>query len=627
MAQRDKIEEKLKWKLEDIYPSGKEWEDDYSKLEGMFELIPDIKNKLTKNAMCMMKSLKLAEEMEHIAANLFVYARMRRDEDNRLAKYQAMVARATEISVRLSSALSFINPDLLSLKKGVIEDYVKRSKGGTYCKRGRAVKKCGKGGKCSGCGSNVKDKSILGLLDYGFTLKEVVRFKKHVLSEKEEKLLSMTGEMAGAPRDIFGMLNDADMKFGAITNEQGKRVTLTHGSYIVLMQSEDRTVRQRAYKALYKTYRQHGNTLATSYAASVKKDIFYARAKKYPSAIERALFSDNVPVALYGKLISIVRENLATMHRYVDIRKSVLKLDDIYMYDIYAPLVADVKEEYGFDRSMRLVKQGLSVLGKDYANLLKKSLSERWIDVVETPGKTSGAYSWGVYGVHPYVLLNHRGDLDSVFTIAHELGHAMHTHYSNKTQPESKAGYTIFVAEVASTVNEILLTRYLLDTIKQKKLRLYVLNHYLDQFRTTVVRQTMFAEFEKMTHGNTENGLPLTMESLCGMYGNLNAEYHGEVMRRDEDIAFEWSRIPHFYNAFYVYKYATGFSCAVKIASDILSGKPGAVDNYISFLSSGGSGHPLDLLKIADVDLLDGEPVKVCMNEFSRALTEFEGEL
>ena len=597
MAQREKIDEKYKWKLEDIYTTNKDWEKDFIKLEGMFADVPKIKENLTKSAKGLLSALLRIERMEHIAANLFVYARMRRDEDNANAAYQAMAQRATELNVRLSAALSFMNPDLLAMEKGVLERWLKKAD---------------------------EKPALSGLKNYDFMLRELLRSKKHVLSAKEEKLLSMSGELAGAPRDIFTMLNNADLRFGGVVGEKGRRVPLTHGSFIVLMQSADRNVRKRAYEKMYQVYKQNINTIGTAYAASVKKDIFYARARKFKRAIDRPLFSDNVPVSLYDNLIGAVHKSLPVMHRYVALRKKILNVDELCMYDIYAPLVANVTNEYPFDKAMTMVKQGLAPLGKEYAALIDAALAERWIDVQETPGKTSGAYSWGVYGVHPYVLLNHRGDLDSVFTIAHELGHAMHSHYSNANQPEAKAGYTIFVAEVASTVNEILLTHYLLGTVKAKKQRQYILNHYLDQFRTTVMRQTMFAEFEKMTHGSAEAGMPLTHASLCDMYGDLNARYYGKDMQRDEFITYEWARIPHFYNAFYVYKYATGFSCAVQIASDILSGKKDAVSQYIGFLSSGGSGHPLDLLKLAGVNLASGGPVEVCMREFENALAEFE---
>lgn len=595
---REQIETQYKWKLEDLYASDEAWEKDFIKLEESFEQIPAIRKTLTKDAKSLGGALVAMEEMEHIAGNLYVYARMRRDEDNGNAKYQGMTSRAMDINVRLSSALSFVSPMLLKQKESVLKGYIKE-----------AEKKSKKGNL---------------LVDYDFMLKELLRARKHVLSAKEEKLMSSLAEVAGAPKDIFTMLNNADLDFGKVKGEDDKMVPLTHGSYIVLMQSQDRDVRRRAYTKLYETYKNNINTISAAYAASVKKDVVYSRVKKYGSALERALFGDKVPVSLYDNLIETVHDNLDIMYRYLTLRKKILGVDELHMYDIYAPLVKDVKTEYSYGDAMKMVKDGLKVLGKDYGKLLGRAQKERWIDVYETPGKTSGAYSWGTYGVHPYVLLNHRGDLDSVFTIAHELGHAMHSWYSNQNQPEAKAGYTIFVAEVASTVNEILLTRHMLDTVRDGELRKYILNHYLDQFRTTVLRQTMFAEFEKLTHAALENGQPLTHESLNGMYGGLNALYHGKGMKEDDTIVYEWSRIPHFYNAFYVYKYATGFSCAVAIAQDILSGKKNAVDNYIKFLSAGGSDHPLNLLKIAGVDLAGGGPVEACMKEFERALGEFE---
>ncbi len=620
---RDQIDSRYKWVLEDIYPSDEAWEADYKKLEGLFSEIPHIRKTLTKDEKSLAAALESIEAMEHIAGNLFVYARMRRDENNANTTYQAMTARAMDLNVRLGSALSFVSPALLALKDGVLEGYIRDA--GQHCKKDRDPKTCKKGGKCNKCDNNVKGNKKLA--PYDFMLRELIRGKKHVLSPKEEKLLSMTAEMAGAPKDIFSMLDNADMKYGTVKDADGKEVELSHGKYIVMMQSPDREVRKNTYETYYQSYKDMINTIAATYSSSVKKDVFYARSRNYGSAIEKSLFSDNVPVSLYDNLIETIHKNLPTMYRYVDVRKRALGIDDLAMYDIYTPLVKEDHGEYSYEQSMDIVKEGLAVLGEEYGNLLQQAQDTGWIDVYETPGKTSGAYSWGVYGVHPYVLLNHRGDLDSVFTIAHELGHAMHTYHSNKHQPEAKAGYEIFVAEVASTVNEILLTHHLLGTVKEPGARRYVLNHYLDQFRTTVVRQTMFAEFEKMTHAAVEEGEALTHESMCTMYGDLNALYYGPQVVRDDTISFEWARIPHFYNAFYVYKYATGFSCAVKIASDILSGKKNAVRDYIRFLSSGGSDYPLELLKIAHVDLASGEPVDVCMQEFGKALDEFEQTL
>ena len=612
---REQIDKRYKWTLEDIYATDEAWEQDYKRLEKLMEDIPSLQKTLTKDEKSLAAALAAIEKMEHIAGDLFVYARMRRDEDNANAAYQARAARAMDLNVRLGSALSFVSPALLALKPGVLEGYIGAAV--PHCKKGRDPKTCKKGGHCSKCSNHTHGNRQLA--PYDFMLKELVRSKKHVLSKK-----SMAADISGAPKDIFTMIDNADLKFGSVKDADGKDVQLSHGKYIVMMQSPDRAVRKNTYETYYQSYKDMINTISAAYAASVKKDVFYARARKFGSALEKSLFSDNVPVSLYDNLIETIHKNLPTMYRYVDVRKKALGLSDLAMYDIYTPLAKETHGEYSYEQSMELVKKGLAVLGGEYGALLQEAQDGGWIDVYETPGKTSGAYSWGVFGVHPYVLLNHRGDLDSVFTIAHELGHAMHTYHSNKNQPEAKAGYEIFVAEVASTVNEVLLTHYLLETEQDADARRYILNHYLDQFRTTVVRQTMFAEFEKLTHAAVEAGEALTHESMCKMYGDLNALYYGPQIARDDTISYEWARIPHFYNAFYVYKYATGFSCAVKIASDILSGKKDAVRDYIRFLSSGGSDYPLELLKLAHVDLAGGEPVEVCMQEFAKALGEFE---
>ena len=419
------------------------------------------------------------------------------------------------------------------------------------------------------------------------------------------------------------MLNNVDLSFGSVKDESGARVKLTHGQYLKLMQSNDRRVRRAAYRTYYKAFAGMIHTIGSTYATSVKKDVFYANARGYESALAAELFADNVPTSLYHQLLEIVHEHLNSMYDYVALRKKILGLRNIRMYDIYAPLVSDVHLEYTYEQAYDLVCKALSPLGEDYIATLKEAFSSGWVDVFETPGRTSGAYSWGVYGTHPYVLLNHRGDLDSVFTIAHEMGHAMHTYYSNSALPYSKAAYTIFVAEVASTVNEILLTHYLLKTVSDEAVKKEILVNYLDQFRGTVFRQTMFAEFELLTHEMHERGEALTPVSLCEVYGKLNTLYYGPKMMQDDDICYEWARIPHFYNAFYVYQYATGFSCAVQIAGDILREGEPAARRYRAFLSSGGSDHPLELLKIANVDLISGEPIRACMQAFAQVLCEF----
>lgn len=580
---REEVDQKYKWKLEDIYATDADWEADFKKLEGEFGCISRIEKELTQSAESMAKSLKKIDELSLTMERLFVYARMRRDEDNSNAKYQAMTDRALGLSVRFSSLLAFVNPKLLEMDENTLRGYAGEHE---------------------------------GLADYRFMIRDLLRQKKHILSEKEEKLLAMSSDFSGGAHDIFTMLNNADLTFGDVDGQE-----LTHGSYIVLMQNKNRETRKKAYETYYQSFKDHINTIAAAYSTNVKKDIFYAKAREYDSALDKALFGDNVPKALYENLIKTVHDNLSVLHRYVDLKKRLLGLDEICMYDIYAPLVPDLKNDYSYEDAREMVLKGLKPLGEEYAGLLKASFDEGWIDVFENKGKTSGAYSWGVYGTHPFVLLNHRGDLDSVFTIAHELGHAMHSYYSNRNQPYATSGYTIFVAEVASTVNEILLTHYLLGN-STGDLRKYILNHYLDQFRTTVIRQTMFAEFEKITHEMAAAGQPLTPESLCNLYGDLNKKYYGPGMTYDDTITYEWSRIPHFYNAFYVYKYATGFSAAVQIAGDLLRNRNTGA--YKKFLSSGGSDYPLDELKIANVDLVGGEPVEACMRAFEKALDEFE---
>ena len=384
---RDQIEKQYKWVLEDIYPSDGAWEEDYAALEELMKGIPDIKKTLAKDAKSLAKALKAMEKMEHIAGNLFVYARMRRDENNSNTTYQAMTARAMDINVRLGSALSFVNPTLLALKPGVLEGYIESAK--DHCKHGRDPKTCKKGGHCKKSDNNVKGNDKLA--DYDFMLRELIRSREHVLSGKEEKLLSMSADIAGAPKDIFTMIDNADLKFGSVKDANGKRVALSHGKYIVMMQSPDREVRKNTYKTYYKSYQGMINTISAAYSASVKKDVFYARARKYGSALEKSLFSDNVPVSLYDNLIETIHKNLPTMYRYVDVRKKALKLDELYMYDIYTPLAEETHGEYSYEQSMEMVKQGLAVLGDDYASLLQEAQDTGWIDVYETPGKTSGA--------------------------------------------------------------------------------------------------------------------------------------------------------------------------------------------------------------------------------------------
>lgn len=586
---RSDINDKYKWNLRDIFTTDEAWEADFAKVQAMLPTLKDLKTGFTDSAKNLASALKKLDETALLCERLYTYAKMSRDEDNANAKYQAMTDRAMSLYVAVSGESSFVAPTLLKTDEETLESYIAEES---------------------------------ALADYAFMIRDIIRQKKHVLGESEEKILSMSADFASGARDIFTMLNNVDLKFGSIVKD-GEQINLTHAKYIKMMQDKERAVRKAAFDTYYNAFRGSINTIAAAYATSVKKDVFYAKVRGYGSALEKALFVDNVPVSLYDDLIAAVHNALPVMHDYVVTRQKLLGLNDIAMYDVYTPLVKDTDDKYSYEQAMDMTIEALAPMGDEYIGLLNRARNESWIDVFESDGKTSGAYSWGPYGTHPYVLLNHRDDLDSVFTIAHELGHALHSYYSEENQPYPMASYTIFVAEVASTVNEILLTRHLLETA-QGNLRKYVLNHYLDQFRTTVLRQTMFAEFEKISHAMCEAGEPLTQDNLSQKYAELNRLYYGDAMQTCDTIALEWARIPHFYNAFYVYKYATGFSAAVMIAAGIFEGKPGVLEAYKSFLKSGGSDYPLNLLKAAGVDFAGGAPVKSCMSTFAHALSEFK---
>jgi oligoendopeptidase F len=453
---------------------------------------------------------------------------------------------------------------------------------------------------------------------------ELMRQKPHILSEKEERLLAMAADLSMASGNIFSMLNNADIKFALIKDEEGKELELTKGRYGRFMESSDRRVRKEAFEALYASYSKLKNTLAATLSSSVRKDIFYARARNYPSALEAALDGDNVSPKVYERLIDSVHNNIDLMYKYIEIRKKMLGLAELHMYDIYTPLVKEYRMEIPYEKAKEIVVEALEPLGEEYVSVLQQGLAGGWIDVYENEGKTSGAYSWGCYESHPYVLLNYDNKLDDLFTLAHEMGHSMHSYYSNRNQPHLYSHYSIFVAEVASTVNESLLIDYLLKNCRESQEKLYLLNHYLEQFRGTVFRQTMFAEFERIIHDEVEKGGALNPETLSNIYRELNRFYYGPQMVLDQEIDMEWSRIPHFYSAFYVYKYATGFSAATALKEQILHGGTAALERYLEFLKSGSSDYPVNLLQKAGVDLNSPEPVDTALKYFSRLLKEVE---
>ncbi len=592
LPKREEIDSRYKWKLEDIYKNTELWEEDFKKARSLSREILKYKGRLAESADTLSACLKLCDELTSTNDMVFVYSKMKRDEDNSNHVYQALADRAMSLSTEVYAAISFIVPEIISIPENTLKGFINANK---------------------------------ELQLYRQHINEILRQKKHILSDSEEQLLAMSSEISHAPKDIFTMFNNADIKFPVIKDENGEDIEVTKGRYIKFLESKDRRVRQDAFHALYSSYGSTRNTLASTLSSNVKKNRFYATVRKYNSSLEASLDSDNISTGVYDSLIDTINKNLGLLHRYLKLRKKALKLDELHMYDLYVPIVDQPKKSILYEDALKLVEKGLQPLGSEYMGYLKQGLTSGWIDVFENEGKTSGAYSWGAYKVHPFVLLNFQGTINDVFTIAHEMGHALHSFYTNKTQPYIYSEYKIFVAEVASTVNESLLMNQMLSDTQDKKERSYLLNHYLEEFRGTVFRQVMFAEFEKIIHSKVEQGEALTPQEFCSIYTDLNSRYFGSEVVIDEDIAMEWSRIPHFYNSFYVYKYATGFSAATSLSQQILKEGAPAVSRYINFLSSGGSDYPLELLKKAGVDLSTPKPVQDALNVFENILAELEG--
>ncbi|MDR1319938.1 MAG: oligoendopeptidase F [Gracilibacteraceae bacterium] len=590
LRQRAEIAPRYKWDLSPIFADQAEWEKLFAATETLLAEGGSFHGRLTESPRRLLDCLLWADRIEANLEELYTFARMKRDEDNREAFYQGLTGRAMNLSVQAGSALSFIEPELLAAEDGAL----------------------------------AKLRAAPLLAPFGRTLDEIIRHKPHVLSPAEEKLLAETGEMAQGPGTVFSMLNDADIKFGEVEDEDGQKTELTKGSYIRFLESPRRSVREEAFRVLYRSYGAQVNTLAALYNASVKTDCFYARARRHPSALAAALFSADVPTVVYDNLITVVHEFLPVFYRYIALRQKALGLTDLRMYDMHTPLVPAARVFYTYEQARDVLSEAFLPLGEEYLTLLRRGFGENWIDVYESEGKTSGAYSWGTYASHPYVLLNYQDTLDSLFTLAHEMGHALHTWHSGANQPHHYAGYKIFVAEVASTLNETLLIRHLLSRAADKEQKAYLLNHYLDQFRGTVFRQTMFAEFEKLTHAAAEKGESLTAEMLSKEYRALNELYYGPAVTLDAEIDMEWARIPHFYNAFYVYQYATGFAAATALADGILREGAPAARKYLAFLSGGCSESPLALLQKAGVDMTGPEPVRRALEVFAAMTAELE---
>jgi oligoendopeptidase F len=589
---RDKVPDEYKWHLEDLYATDEDWDKDAAKLVQEVEKLKGLEGKLASSASSLLEALQLQDKLSETGSRLIVYARMHLDEDNTSAKYQGLTDKAMALAVQMESATAFLVPEILQIHEKTIESFFA---------------------------------SESGLQLYKFEIDEILRQKPHILSGKEEELLASMGEIAHAPQQIFTMYNNADMKFPTIKGDDGRDVEITHGRYITFLESTNRDVRKNAFEAVYSTYGKHRNTLAAIYGASVKKDVFFAKTHHYESARAAALEGDNVPLSVYDNLITAVHDSLPALHKYLELRKRVLGLDDLQLYDLYTPIVQNVDMKIPYEEARKTVQEAIGVLGSEYQKIATEGLSSGWVDVYETKGKRSGAYSWGAYPVHPYILLNYQETLDNMFTLAHELGHAMHTYFSYREQPYTYAHYTIFVAEVASTCNEALLMHHLLKNTEDKQKKALLLNHHLETIRGTVFRQTMFAEFEKLTHAHVEAGEALTPEWLCKTYYDLNQTYFGNACHVNQEIELEWARIPHFYNAFYVYKYATGLSAATALSERIIREGEPAIKDYLSFLQSGGSDYPINLLRKAGVDMESPEPVKATLSLFSRLVDELSG--
>lgn len=585
--ERNQVEQRFKWNMDDIFPSDEAWEKAYAEAEKEINF-SQYAGKLG-NRSDLLAFLKANDEFLKKVERVFLYASMKHDEDTRISKYTAYSSKCDALISKYSAELAFFEPELASQT----EEYLNPL---------------------------VADKDFS---DYDYTLKTLIKRKPHVIPEAEERLVALAGETLGSFSDIFSMIDNADLPLPEIELD-GKNVKLTHGTYGVILHSSDREKRKEAYEKYYGAYESLLNTITATYYGNVKKDVFLTRAYHYNSCLERALSSEDVNEVVYRNLLTAVKGSFPAMHRYIADRKKILGYDKLYFYDVYAPLVSDVEVRMEYDDAYDYVIKGLAPLGKEYQALLKRGHDERWIDVEETEGKRSGAYSTGCFGVHPYVLLNYKPTINEIFTVAHEMGHSLHTYFSSHNQPYAKSDYKIFVAEVASTVNEVLLLKFMLGDTDDINLRKYLLNYYLDTIRATLHRQTMFAEFEYEAHDMAEKGEPLTKELLCEIYGRIGKDYYGESIEHDFHISCEWARIPHFYRAFYVYKYSTGIITAMNIAHRILTEGEPAVKDYFKFLSSGSSSDPVSLLRLAGVDLESTAPFEFAMKEFADTLAEFE---
>ncbi len=590
LKKRSEVAVENTWKVEDLYPNDEAFLKDLDLLKSQIPQIQQYKGVFTQSAEKLLEFYKKNDELTYLTYRLIGYAGRMADVDTANSKYQGFMGSLYSTLVQLESASSFTAPELLALSDETLEKYY----------------------------SECKDLEL-----YRDAINETRRLKDHILSAREEELLAMAGDVLAAPDDINGMLNDADMVYPEITDAEGNKVRITHGNFIPLLESSDRRVRKETFEGLYSVYKQFRNTSAAILDSQTKGLLFMANAKKYESTLHCALDRTNVSVNVYHNLIDTVHKNFDKMHKYIRLRKKLMKLDELHMYDLYTPIVADADIKIPFEEAKQIVAEALKPLGEDYISVLKQGFENRWIDVYENEGKRSGAYSMGI-PVHPYVLLNYADTLDSMFTLIHEMGHALHSYFSFKNQPIVYSDYKIFVAEVASTCNEALLMRYLLNTTTDKVKRAYLINHFLEGFRTTLYRQTMFAEFELKINEMTARGEKLTADELNKIYRQLNIDYYGEDIVVNEQIDIEWARIPHFYYNYYVFQYATGYSAAVALSEKILTEGAPAVEKYLKFLGSGCTKDPVSLLADAGVDMSTSEPIDKALKVFGELIDEMD---
>ena len=589
---RDEVPVEKTWRLEDIFATDDAWDAEYKEVEALSDKASDYQGTLKDGAEAMLAAFNYRDELYARLSRLYAYSHMRYDQDTTNSFYQAMDSRGKTLLAKASTSIAYLTPEILALDEAVVDGYLAENE---------------------------------ALRLYKVELDELKAQRPHVLPAEQEALLAQMSEVTGASANTFGMLNNADLEFPVIEDENGEQVQLTHGNYIQFLDSDDRATRERGFRAMYETYGKFLNTFATTLTGNVKRHNVSARIRKYDSARHSALSNNQIPEKVYDQLLDTVHKNLPLLHKYIGLRKKVLGVDELHMWDIYTPLVKEAKFELTYEDATQTMVKALGTMGEEYTAIIKKALEDRWVDVVETKGKRSGAYSSGTYGTNPYILMNWQNNLDNLYTLVHEFGHSVHSYFTRNNQPFVYGDYSIFVAEVASTCNEELLTEYLLQTAEDEKLRIYVLNHWLEGVRSTIIRQAMFAEFEHVIHEMDARGEALTAESMTTVYYELNKQYFGDDMVVDEEIGREWARIPHFYYNYYVYQYATGKSAAIALSKQILEEGQPAVERYINnFLKAGCSDTPINVLRAAGVDMESAAPIQAAFDLFEERLAELE---